>query len=39
MEMLEIPLTIIAWCVAIIIAPLTLATVLGFFVYLFSKKD
>jgi hypothetical protein len=37
MEMLEIPLTIIAWCVAIMLTPITLLTVLGFFVYLFSK--
>jgi hypothetical protein len=37
MEMLEFPLAIIAWCVAIILMPITLMTVVSILMAAFEK--
>ena len=37
MEMLEFPLAIIAWCIAIILMPITLATIISIVMMAFEK--
>jgi hypothetical protein len=39
MEMLEIPLLIITWSIAILLAPAAIISILAFFVFLFKKKE